>query len=116
MLVTSAPLRRERASDGVLVALAAVHGAVLLMWPLALIVAVGVWWTSNTIAHNFIHRPFFHHRSANQAFALYLTVLVGIPQALWRDRHLAHHAGVEPRLRMSREVLLQGAAVLALWM
>jgi len=115
MLVTSAPLRRERASDGVLVALAAVHGAVLLMWPLALIVAVGVWWTSNTIAHNFIHRPFFHHRSANQAFALYLTVLVGIPQALWRDRHLAHHAGREPTYRWSAELALQLAAVMAVW-
>ena len=66
MLVTSGPLSRERTSDAVLVVLAAAHGAVLVMWPLAAIIAVGVWWTSNTIAHNFIHRPFFHRRAANR--------------------------------------------------
>jgi hypothetical protein len=34
---------------------------------------------------------------------------------LWRDRHLAHHAGVELRLRLSAGFVVQGAALLALW-
>jgi hypothetical protein len=99
-----------------MIALALAHGAALLAWPSPPVIAVGVWWTSNTIAHNFIHRPFFHARSANRVFALYLTVLLGIPQAVWRDRHLAHHAGVAPRVRLTRELMLQVAAVAALWM
>ena len=99
-----------------MMALAVAYGLALAAWPSPALIAAGVWWTSNTIAHNVIHRPFFRSRPANRVFALYLTVVLGIPQALWRDRHLAHHAGVEPRFRMSREVLLQCAAVLALWM
>ena len=107
--------REDSAGDAIFVALAALYGGVLLSWPSAPVVAVGVWWTSNTIAHNFIHRPFFRSRSANRAFALYLTVLLGIPQALWRDRHLAHHAGREPQVRWTPELAVQVVAVLALW-
>jgi hypothetical protein len=82
----------------------------------AAFVAVGVWWTSNTIAHHFIHRPFFRARAANEAFALSLSVLLGIPQSLWRQRHLAHHAGRTPRIRWTADLLTQSGAVLALWM
>jgi hypothetical protein len=71
---------------------------------------------SNTVAHNFIHRPFFQARFANRAFALYLSVALGIPQALWRDRHLAHHAGREPRLRWTPDLAVQATAVLTLWL
>jgi Fatty acid desaturase len=81
----------------------------------ALAFAVVVWWTSNTIAHHFIHRPFFRRRSANRLFAIGMSVTVGIPQTLWRDRHLAHHAGVAPRLRLSADLMLQAVLVLALW-
>ena len=87
--------------DSILVALAALHGAILAMWPLAPIIALGVWWNANTIAHNFIHRPFFRSAGMNRLFSAALSVLLGIPQTLWRDRHLAHHAGVEWRLRVS---------------
>src|SRR6266699_2202569 len=45
--------------DAILVALAVLHGVILAVWPLTPLIAVGVWWNSNTIAHNFIHRPFF---------------------------------------------------------
>ena len=45
--------------DSLLVALAALHALVLVVWPLAPVIAVGVWWNANTVAHNFIHRPFF---------------------------------------------------------
>src|SRR6185437_17155433 len=91
------------------------YGVLLLAWPVAPLIAVGVWWTSNTIAHNFIHRPFFRRPAMNRLFALYLSVLLGIPQALWRQRHLAHHAGRRPRLRWTPELAVQVAAVLASW-
>jgi len=81
----------------------------------ALLFAVLVWWTSNTIAHLFIHRPFFHRRSANRLFALGISLALGIPQTLWRDRHLAHHSGIAPRLRPSSDLILQVVLVAALW-
>jgi hypothetical protein len=96
-------------------ALAAAHGVALVAWPVAPVIALGVWWSSNTIAHNFIHRPFFHDARANRLFGLYLSVLLGIPQSAWRDRHLAHHAGVAPRIRATGELGVQVTAVLALW-
>jgi hypothetical protein len=77
-------------------------------------IALSVWWTSNTIAHLLIHRAFFRRRWANTACAAALSVVSGVPQPLWRARHLAHHAGVPPRLRLTRELtahlLLVGAA------
>ena len=101
--------------DGVMTTLAVVQGALVLTAPSAPLIALGLWWNSNTIAHSFIHRRFFRHRAANQAFAAYESVLLGIPQALWRDRHLAHHAGARRSLDVSAELVLQGALVVALW-
>ena len=81
-----------------------------------LFIALGVWWNANTIAHHFIHRPFFRHRLANQTFGALLSVLLGFPQSLWRDRHLAHHAGgTRRRLPISSEMIVQGALVLLFW-
>jgi hypothetical protein len=98
-----------------LAALAGVHAVVLLAVPAAPVIAFGLWWNSNTISHNFIHRPYFRRRAANALFAAYESVLLGIPQALWRDRHLAHHARTPPSVRLSAELILQTALVLALW-
>jgi hypothetical protein len=103
------------ARDAPFLALAAIHGVVLAAWPTLPVIALGVWWNSNTIAHNFIHRPFFRQRSCNLLFAAYLSVLLGIPQALWRDRHLAHHAGVPWRWRTSRQLLIETALIVSLW-
>jgi hypothetical protein len=102
-------------SDAGLVALAALHATILLVWPVAPLIALGVWWNSNTIAHNFIHRPFFRSAGMNRAFSAALSVLLGIPQTLWRDRHLAHHMGLEWRLRVSRRLLAETALVVCLW-
>src|SRR5262249_8677771 len=66
-------------------------------------------------AHNFLHRPFFRSQSTNLAFSAFLSVLLGIPQALWRDRHLAHHAGVPWHFRASRQLAVETALVLFLW-
>src|SRR5277367_3739879 len=101
--------------DSLLVALAGVHFIVLLVWPFAPVIALGIWWNSNTISHNFVHRPFFRSAGINRLFSAGLSVLLGIPQTLWRDRHMAHHASVEWRLRVSRQLLMETALVLALW-
>ena len=101
--------------DLLLVGLAAVHAAAVLVAPSAALSAVGFWWNSNTIAHNFIHRPFFRSTSLNIAFAAGQSVLIGVPQALWRERHLAHHAGVEWRFRYSSRLAGESALVAGLW-
>jgi hypothetical protein len=80
-----------------------------------LIIALGVWWNANTVAHLFIHRPFFRRRLANQAFAAGLSILLGFPQSLWRDRHLAHHAGRRRVPAVSGEIVLQAGLVLLFW-
>ena len=101
--------------DVVMLALAAAHGVLLLAAPTGPVIALGLWWSSNTISHNFIHRPFFQERGPNRLFAAYLSVLLGFPQSLWRDRHLAHHGGVPARLHMSGELAMQAALVSLLW-
>src|SRR5438034_2789176 len=101
--------------DSVLVSLTALHAAVLVAWPIAPVIGLGVWWNSNTIAHNFIHRPFFRSATINRLFSAALSVLLGIPQTLWRERHLAHHAEVSWRLRVSRQLVIETALVLCLW-
>jgi hypothetical protein len=101
--------------DGILVTLACTHGLALVLWPVAPLIAAGVWWNSNTIAHNFIHRPFFRSAGLNRMFSAALSVMLGIPQTLWRDRHMAHHAGVEWRLRVSRQLIVETGLVVCLW-
>jgi len=104
-----------KADDTLLVMLAGAHAAVLMAAPAATVIAIGLWWNANTISHYFIHRPFFRRRGANRAFAAYLSLLLGFPHALWRDRHLAHHAGVVARTRLSRDLVMQASLVLAFW-
>src|SRR5262249_8116199 len=84
--------RNSASSDALLVALALVHGGLLLAWPSIALIATGMWWNANTISHNFIHRPFFRSRALNEAFSWYLTLVLGFPQSLWRIRHLEHHS------------------------
>jgi len=76
---------------------------------------VGVWWNANTVSHNFIHRPFFRSTALNRTFSGELSVPLGFPQTLWRDRHLAHHAGAVSRLRVSRQLSVEAALVVSLW-
>lgn len=101
--------------DGILVTLAALHGVVLILWPVAPVIAVGLWWNSNTIAHNFIHRPFFRSIAMNRLFSAALSVMLGIPQTLWRERHLAHHSQVRWRWRLSWPLGVETGLVLCLW-
>lgn len=98
-----------------LVTLAALHGLLLVLWPSTTLIAIGLWWNANTIAHNFIHRPFFRELWMNRAFSAAQSIVLGIPQTLWRDRHLAHHAGVRWRLRISWQLVFETSLVLGLW-
>jgi hypothetical protein len=108
-------LLRHSLWDALLVALAAVHGVVLVAFPVAPVVALGVWWNSNTIAHYFIHAPFFRAKGLNILFSLYLSGLLGIPQTIWRERHLAHHAGKTWQARASLQLFAETALVLGIW-
>ena len=106
---------RHSPRDALLVTLAAGYGALLIAIPSAPLVAVGVWWIANTVAHNFIHHPFFRSRRANAVFSGYLSLLLGVPQTLWRDRHLAHHASRPARLRWTRSLIVESILVAAMW-
>ena len=76
---------------------------------------MGLWWNSNTISHNFVHLPFFRSEWSNRLYSLYLTIVLGFPQSLWRERHLAHHSGSAYRTRISAPILLEILLVFGLW-
>src|SRR4051812_33966233 len=101
--------------DTIPVALSLMHGAVLLMAPSIPVVAIGLWWNSNTVSHNFIHLPFFHSKTMNTLYSMYLTLLLGIPQSLWRQRHLNHHRGNDARIRWTPPVMFEVSLVIGLW-
>src|SRR5262245_54634856 len=81
----------------------------------SVLIAIGVWWVSNTVAHHAIHRPPFRRRWMNRLFGAALSAVTGVPQSAWRDRHLAHHAGRPPRVRLTWELAVDAAAVTATW-
>ena len=101
--------------DAAFVALAIGHGVLLLVLPVLPVIALGVWWNSNTISHNFIHKPFFRSRTLNMHFSVYLSVLLGIPQTIWKARHLAHHAESSWRLRITPLMVIEVLLVAGLW-
>jgi fatty acid desaturase len=92
--------------DAIPLALSVLQGAITITGPLchgyadstfaALWVAfysISICWSSNTISHIHLHGPLFGQRWINRLFSFYLSILLGIPQSLWRERHLRHHAG-----------------------
>jgi len=101
--------------DVLFIGLALVHGALLLLVPSIPLIGIGLWWNANTISHNFIHRPFFRSRSLNAAFSAGLSLVLGWPQRLWRDRHLAHHADKPWRRRWSKQLVIELVLVTGLW-
>jgi hypothetical protein len=111
----AARIFRYSSWDGLLVLMALGHGMALLLWPSVLVVGLGMWWCANTVSHNFIHLPFFRARGANAGFSIYLTLLLGVPQTLWRQRHLAHHADSDWRFHATLQLAVEASAILALW-
>src|SRR5687767_15012063 len=63
-------LFRHSDRDATLVLLALVHGWLLWHFPSIPLLALGLWWNANTIAHNFIHKPFFHWPILNRISSL----------------------------------------------
>jgi fatty acid desaturase len=55
--------------------------------------AFSVGWNLNSIAHNFIHNPFFKADAANRLMSLVITLALLSPQTMYRYVHLKHHAG-----------------------
>ncbi len=126
--VRSPGLLRYSDRDAVLIALSVVYAALLISVPSAALIAVGLWWTANTVAHNFIHTPFFRSRALNRGYALFLSVLMGVPQSLWRARHLRHHrqqhvddhpdraaAAVAASPLWTRQALVEAVVIVSCW-
>lgn len=116
--MATAALFRHSTRDALLPAVTVAQSLVLLAlarapWPLALVaVAVHVWWTSNTVAHIHLHTPIFASRALDRAFAVFLSALTFIPQTIWKQRHLMHHAGDRPRrVRLGVQGLVEVGAV-----
>ena len=101
--------------DALFILLALAHGTLLFAIPSTWLIALGLWWNANTVSHNFIHLPFFGSRKMNAFFSGYLSLLLGIPQTLWRDRHLAHHVDAAWRVHLSRALVVESALILGLW-
>jgi len=76
--------------------------------------ALAVWWQSNTVAHVHLHTPVFRSRAYNRGFSLALSLLTGVPQTVWRARHLAHHRGEAPPRLGALRLGLQGSLELGL--
>jgi hypothetical protein len=113
-VTTTRSVARAGVEHATFVALSFAHAAVLVLVPHPAVIAIGLWWNANTISHNFIHKPFFAAPGLNRAYAFFLSLLIGVPQTLWRDRHLLHHAE-DPRparLRPASQVELAGIAVM----
>src|SRR6476661_358269 len=109
--------------DAVLILLSVAYAGLLIAVPSVPLMALGLWWTANTVAHNFIHTPFFRARAANRAFAIYLSALMGFPQGLWRERHLRHHRDESAarrapatRSRWTRHMAVELGVVLGVWL
>ena len=97
-------------AHGVVVALslgatAALPGVPAVRAAVVAIIALGTCWGSNTVAHIHLHSPLFRSARANRLFSLYLSSLLGIPQAWWKRRHLWHHAGEPGEARARRRKL-----------
>lgn len=108
-------LLRFSPRDGVLVGLSFLYAGALLAAPSIGLIAIGLWWTSNTVAHNFIHTPFFRSPRLNAIYSVFLSAVTGVPQTLWRRRHLAHHAGRDWPIDRPRLLALEFAVVTGLW-
>ena len=123
-------LFRHSAADGWLVAASALQVALLagsfsllpglgLAGSLSAAATFGIslCWCSNTVAHNHLHNPLFRSRRHNRWFSVFLSVLCGIPQSVWRARHLWHHAGepVRQGRRLPAGATLEIVSIAALW-
>jgi hypothetical protein len=107
---------RHSNKDAVLILLSLVYASLLFSFPSVPLIGLGLWWIANTVAHNFIHTPFFRSRALNRLYSVYLSALMGFPQELWRERHLRHHRGDQRPIRVTFVTVLEATVVLAVWL
>jgi fatty acid desaturase len=106
-----AGLFRYSAWDVLPAALAYAHLALLLAfflaWPQmtwfersagAVLYALAIGWSLDSVSHNFIHNPFFAFEPANRITSLVLTLELGTPQTMYKYVHMRHHAGNSDRI------------------
>jgi fatty acid desaturase len=62
-----------------------------------LLYAYSITWNHNSIAHNFVHNPYFTSPALNRGFALILSLTLGYSQTDYHYDHLRHHAGNSDR-------------------
>src|SRR5688500_12770935 len=114
-VTTSRSVSRAGVEHAAFVGLSIAHAAAVVLVPHPIVIAIGLWWNANTISHNFIHRPFFASPAANRVYAFFLSLLLGVPQTLWRDRHLLHHADDPRPARLRPASRIELAGIGALW-
>jgi fatty acid desaturase len=63
----------------------------------AALYALAIGWNQDSVAHNFIHNPFFRSKLLNRLTEYALTLENGVPQTMYRYVHMRHHAGNSDR-------------------
>src|SRR5688572_16619852 len=106
-------LRDRRDRTDLLLTLAPPLAVVVLPSPVT--VALAVWWLGNTVAHQAVHRRLFTSARLERLFSAWSTLLLGVPQRAWRQRHLAHHAQRPWRPRAEPWLLVELALLAAAW-
>lgn len=59
--------------------------------------AYAIGWNLNSVAHNFIHTPYFRSAGLNRLFSLCESLAIGFSQTYYRWIHLRHHSGNSDR-------------------
>jgi fatty acid desaturase len=72
-----------------------------IAWPVRLVFgaayALSVGWCIDTVAHNFVHNPFFVSEGLNRVTRFMLSAIIGTPQTAYAFNHMRHHAGSSDR-------------------
>jgi len=106
-----AGLFRYSAWDAIPALLVVVHlgllAAFFVVWPQlgwsarlggAVLYALSIGWSLDSVSHNFIHNPFFAWSPLNRLTSLLLTLALGTPQTMYAYVHMRHHAGNSDRI------------------
>lgn len=59
--------------------------------------ALSIGWNLDSVAHNFIHNPFFVSKRLNRLTAYMLSIELGTPMTMYNYVHMRHHAGNSDR-------------------
>lgn len=59
--------------------------------------AIGISWNINSVAHNFLHTPYFRSKALNRAFSLLQSLTLSFSQTFYTWVHLRHHEGNSDR-------------------